>query len=128
MSLAIILLAGFGLTRITKLMRLPNVTAYIVSGVIIGPYGLNLISKEFIESTSFLSDVSLSLIAFSAGQFFKMKRLKRGIIPSSVIALTETLFCSLLMFIVCRFILRINLPFSLILSSIAGTTALPAPL
>ena len=65
MSLAIILLAGFGLTRITKLMRLPNVTAYIVSGVIIGPYGLNLISKEFIESTSFLSDVSLSLIAFS---------------------------------------------------------------
>ena len=68
------------------------------------------------------SDVSLSLIA-SAGQFFKMKRLKRGIIPSSVIALTETLFCSLLMFIVCRFILRINLPFSLILSSIAGTTA-----
>jgi len=123
MSLAIILLAGFGLTRITKLMRLPNVTAYIVSGVIIGPYGLNLISKEFIESTSFLSDVSLSLIAFSAGQFFKMKRLKRGIIPSSVIALTETLFCSLLMFIVCRFILRINLPFSLILSSIAGTTA-----
>ena len=52
-----------------------------------------------------------------------MKRLKRGIIPSSVIALTETLFCSLLMFIVCRFILRINLPFSLILSSIAGTTA-----
>ena len=123
MSLAIILLAGFGLTRITKLMRLPNVTAYIVSGVIIGPYGLNLISKEFVESTSFLSDVSLSLIAFSAGQFFKMKRLKRGIIPSSVIALTETLFCSLLMFIVCRFILRINLPFSLILSSIAGTTA-----
>ena len=52
-----------------------------------------------------------------------MKRLKRGIVPSTIIALTETLFCSLLMFVVCRFILRISLPFALILSSIAGTTA-----
>ncbi|MGI6510602.1 MAG: cation:proton antiporter [Erysipelotrichaceae bacterium] len=123
MALAIMLLSGFGLTRITKLMHLPNVTAYIVSGVLIGPYGLNLIPAEFVEATSFLSDVALSLIAFSAGQFFKMKRLKRGIVPSTVIALTETLFCSLLMFAVCRFILGISLPFALILSSIAGTTA-----
>lgn len=123
MALAIMLLSGFGLTRITKLMHLPNVTAYIVSGVLIGPYGLNLIPTEFVKATSFLSDVALSLIAFSAGQFFKMKRLKRGIVPSAIIALTETLFCSLLMFVVCRFILRISLPFALILSSIAGTTA-----
>ncbi len=123
MALAIMLLSGFGLTRITKLMHLPNVTAYIVSGVLIGPYGLDLIPSKFVEATSFLSDIALSLIAFSAGQFFKMKRLKRGIVPSTVIALTETLFCSLLMFVVCRLILRISLPFALILSSIAGTTA-----
>jgi len=123
MYLAIMLLSGFGLTRITKLMHLPNVTAYIVSGVLIGPHGLNLISKEFIEATSFLSDIALSLIAFSAGQFFKMKRLKRGIIPSTIIALSETLLCSLLMFFVFYVILKVNLPFSLILSSIAGTTA-----
>ncbi len=123
MALAIMLLSGFGLTRITKLMHLPNVTAYIVSGVLIGPYGLDLIPSKFVEATSFLSDMALSLIAFSAGQFFKMKRLKRGIVPSTVIALTETLFCSLLMFVVCRLILRISLPFALILSSIAGTTA-----
>lgn len=123
MYLAIMLLSGFGLTRITKLMHLPNVTAYIVSGVLIGPHGLNLISKEFVEATSFLSDIALSLIAFSAGQFFKMKRLKRGIIPSTIIALSETLLCSLLMFFVFYVILKVNLPFSLILSSIAGTTA-----
>jgi Kef-type K+ transport system membrane component KefB len=123
MYLAIMLLSGFGLTRITKLMHLPNVTAYIVSGVLIGPYGLNLIPKDFVAATSFLSDIALSLIAFSAGQFFKMKRLKRGIVPSTVIALSETLFCSLLMFFVFYVILKVNLPFSLILSSIAGTTA-----
>ncbi len=123
MALAIMLLSGFGLTRITKLMHLPNVTAYIVSGVIIGPYGFNLIASEFIEATAFLSDIALALIAFSAGQFFKMKRLKRGIVSSSIIALMETMFCSFLMFIVCFLVLRVNLVFSLILSAIACSTA-----
>ncbi|HQB31974.1 MAG TPA: cation:proton antiporter [Erysipelotrichaceae bacterium] len=122
-ALAIMLLAGFGLTRITKLAHLPNVTAYIVSGVIIGPYGFDLIPAEFVQATSFLSDVALSLIAFGAGQFFKMKRLKRGIVHSTVIALSETLFSSILMFLVSYVLLGISLPFSLILASIAGTTA-----
>ena len=42
-SIAIMLFAGFLLTRLTKLLRLPNVTAYIVAGILIGPFCLNLI-------------------------------------------------------------------------------------
>ena len=43
LCLAIILLTGFFLTRITRLLKLPNVTAYIFAGIIIGPYALNLV-------------------------------------------------------------------------------------
>ena len=38
-SVAVMLLSGFLLTRITKLLKLPNVTAYIVAGILIGPFG-----------------------------------------------------------------------------------------
>ena len=42
-SIAIMLFFGFLLTRLTKLLKLPNVTAYIIAGIIIGPYCINLI-------------------------------------------------------------------------------------
>ena len=42
-SVALMLFSGFLLTRVTKLLRLPNVTAYIVAGILIGPYCLNLV-------------------------------------------------------------------------------------
>ncbi|MEE3315160.1 MAG: cation:proton antiporter [Treponema sp.] len=48
-SIAIILLTGFLMTRLTKKLRLPNVTAYIVAGILIGPYCLNLIPPQIIE-------------------------------------------------------------------------------
>ena len=43
-SVALMLFAGFALTRLTKLLRLPNVTAYILAGILIGPYCLNPVS------------------------------------------------------------------------------------
>lgn len=42
-SVALMLFSGFLMTRITKLLRLPNVTAYIVAGILIGPYCLDLV-------------------------------------------------------------------------------------
>ena len=44
-SVAFMLFAGFLMTRITKLLKLPNVTAYIVAGILIGPFCLNLIQE-----------------------------------------------------------------------------------
>ena len=65
-ALAIILMLGFILSRVTKLLKLPNVTAYIIAGVIIGPYILGLIPNSIIENMSFLSDLALGFIAFGA--------------------------------------------------------------
>ena len=77
-SVALMLFSGFLLTRITKRLRLPNVTAYIVAGILIGPYGLNLVPQRIIDGTDFLSDIALAFIAFSTGEFFKLSVLKRN--------------------------------------------------
>ena len=54
-SIALMLACGFLMTRVTKKLRLPNVTAYIVGGILAGPYCLNLIPQKIIEGTLPLS-------------------------------------------------------------------------
>lgn len=48
-SVALMLFLGFAMTRITKALRLPDVTAYILTGIFIGPYCLNLIPANVID-------------------------------------------------------------------------------
>jgi len=69
-SISLMLFLGFSMTRITKRLKLPNVTAYIITGILIGPYCLDLIPAEFIAGTDFLADIALAFIAFSVGEFF----------------------------------------------------------
>ena len=71
LSLAIILLVGFLITRITKLLKLPNVTAYIIAGVLIGPTVFNIIPTDIVNRMGFVSDIALAFIAFGVGKFFK---------------------------------------------------------
>ena len=78
-SVAIMLICGFLMTRVTKKLRLPNVTAYIVVGILIGPFCLDLVPKTIIEGTGFLADIALAFIAFSTGEFFKFSKLKNSI-------------------------------------------------
>ena len=68
LCLAIILLSGFLLTRVTKLLKLPNVTAYILTGVLLGPFCFNVIPTEIINSLGFVTDVALGFIAFGVGR------------------------------------------------------------
>ena len=70
-SVALMLISGFAMTRITKKLKLPNVTAYIVAGILIGPYCLNLIPSNVVDGMSFIADIALAFIAFSTGEFFK---------------------------------------------------------
>ena len=71
LSLSLILFAGFFATRVTKLFRLPNVSGYIIAGMLIGPGMLHIIPEATIENLSFISDVALAFIAFDVGRFFK---------------------------------------------------------
>ena len=122
-SIALILACGFLMTRITKKLRLPNVTAYIVGGILAGPFCLNLIPQKIIEGTAFLPDIALAFIAFSTGEFFRLSSLKKN--GSKVITITvlESVGAAILVFLTCYFILHLNFAFSVVLGALATATA-----
>lgn len=122
-SIAIMLFFGFLLTRLTKLLKLPNVTAYIIAGIIIGPYCINLIPNYIINGMDFLSDIALAFIAFSTGEFFKFSVLKKNGLKVIIITIFESLMATILVFITCFVILHLNLSFSIILGALAAATA-----
>jgi Kef-type K+ transport system membrane component KefB len=122
-SIALMLLLGFLATRVTKLLHLPNVTAYIVTGILIGPYFLDLIPQSVIDGTSFLPDIALAFIAFSTGEFFRFDVLRRNGLRVVVITLMESLTASVFVFIVTFRCLGLSLPFSIVLAALAAATA-----
>lgn len=122
-SISLMLFLGFSMTRITKRLKLPNVTAYIITGILIGPYCLNLIPSDFIAATDFLADIALAFIAFSVGEFFKLSALKQNGGKAVIITLFEAVMASVAVFILTFFILRLNMAFSVVLSALASATA-----
>lgn len=122
-SIALMLLCGFLMTRLTKLLKLPNVTAYIVTGILLGPFCLDCIPQRIVDGTEFLSDVALAFIAFSTGEFFKFSKLKKSVGRVTVITLAEALTASLLVFVLTYYLLGLNLAFSIVLAALASATA-----
>ena len=122
-TVALMLLFGFGLTRITRLLKLPNVTAYIVTGILIGPYCLNLVPDIVIENTAFLPSIALSFIAFSTGQFFRLNALRGNGSKVLIITVFEACVASVFVFIAAYFVLGMDLAFSTVLAALASATA-----
>lgn len=122
-SVALMLFLGFAMTRLTKRLRLPNVTAYIITGILIGPYCMNLIPGSVIQGMDFLSDIALAFIAFSTGEFFKLSTLRKNGGKVVVITVLEACMASLVVFFVTYFVLGINLAFSVVLAALAAATA-----
>lgn len=122
-SIALMLIIGFAMTRITKKLRLPNVTAYILAGILMGPYCLHLVPVRMIAGMDFLSDIALAFIAFSTGEYFRFSTLKKNGGKVAVITVAEALVASLLVFVVAFFFLRLGLAFSLVLGALAAATA-----
>lgn len=122
-SVAIMLLSGFLMTRVTKKLRLPNVTAYIVAGILIGPFVLKLVPQQVIDGTEFLADIALAFIAFSTGEFFKLSTIKKNGMRVILITLAEALTATLLVFVLTYYILGLSLPFSIVLAALASATA-----
>lgn len=122
-TISLMLLVGFLMTGITKKLRLPNVTAYILTGILLGPFCLNLIPDSFVEGTGFLPDIALAFIAFSTGEFFKISALKRNGPKVIVITVLEALAASILIFILTYGILHLELSFSIVLAALAAATA-----
>ena len=122
-SVALMLAAGFLMTRVTKKLRLPNVTAYIIGGILAGPFVLNLIPNSVVEGTSFLPDIALAFIAFSTGEFFRLSSLKKNGGKVITITVLESCGAAVLVFLTCHLILGLNFAFSVVLGALATATA-----
>lgn len=77
LALGIAMAAGLLFTRIIKLVKLPNVTAYLIAGLLIGPSVIGLVGKESVKSFDIIVTLALGFIAFSIGGEFKLSTLKR---------------------------------------------------
>ena len=126
-SLAIALFLALLSSKLIKKLKLPNVTGYLISGLIAGPYCLKVLSKDIIEQLAIVPEVALGFIAFSIGAEFKLSYLKRVGKAPVIIAFTGGLGATLLVDLV--LILTGNdVAFSLILGAIASATAPAATL
>ncbi len=132
-SIAVILFGGFLGTRITKKLKLPNVTAYIIIGILLVPIWTiipgakteisGIIPKSVINGMEFLTEIALAFIAFSASEFFRIKTLKKAGISVIIITIFEAVGASILVFLVCKFALGIDTAFALVLAALASATA-----
>ncbi len=76
-ALGVILLLALLAGHVVKFLRVPEVTGYILAGVLVGPAGISLISHESLESLQVFSEVALGLILFSIGAVFEVVRFRR---------------------------------------------------
>ncbi len=123
LSVSVMLIAGFLMTRITKLLKLPNVTAYIVAGILIGPFCLHLVPDTIVSGTDFLPDIALAFIAFSTGEFFRLDTLRKNGPRVILITLAEAFLATILVFVLCVNILHLPMTFSVVLSALEAATA-----
>ncbi len=86
LNVGIILLFGFLFGKLVEQFRLPDITGYILAGVIIGPNGLNLISVSALESLGVITNIVLGIIAYQIGTELFIPILKSN--AKSVIMIT----------------------------------------
>lgn len=120
--IAIMLLAALLAGKVVKRMKLPNVTGYLVVGLLIGPNCFKILSDELIGSTSLITEFALGCIAFSIGEEFKISFLKKVGRAPIVIGVLEGLGA---VFVVDTILLIMgyDVTFALAMGAIASATA-----
>ena len=127
--IAIAMAAGLALSRLMKILNLPNVTGYLIAGVLIGPYVFNLVTVESIKSLKIITTTALGFIAFSIGGEFKLNFLKKLGAKIIIITVAQAAVTVLFVILALRFLPgEHSLPRALLLGAIAAATAPAATL
>ena len=84
--LGIAMVAGLVLSRVVKKLRLPNVTGYLIAGLLIGPCVLGLVPQAALDKLNIITTIALGFIAFSIGGEFKLSSIRS--IGKNVIIIT----------------------------------------
>ena len=141
----ILLIAALLSTRLMKLLKLPNVTGYIITGIIMGPFVFGLLFNNFtydgiktsviynyVDSIKWVSTIALGFIAFSIGSSFKTTALKavgKKVVVITILEAVLASVCVIVALTVAHFIdNRISWQLVLILGAIASATAPAATL
>ncbi len=126
---------GLLLGKVTKFIKLPNVTGYLLAGILVGPSILGLVNQTTVSGFQIIEEVALGFIAFSIGSELKISYFKRVGAKPIIIAFFEASFAVLLIFglmlgyfALTHNLTNLNLRFSLILAAIAAATAPAATL
>lgn len=140
-SLSIAMMAGLLMSRVAKVLKLPAVTAYLVGGILIGPYvlgqfgirGFGFISADNVKEYKIFCDVALGFIAFDIGNEFRLSQLRSIGKQATVIAFTQALSATILVdgaMIGLHFLMPdlMSLSMALVLGAIATATAPAATL
>ncbi len=104
LSISVALLVGLLMTRVLKPLKLPDVTAYLIAGVLVGPYclgalgigGLGFASADAVGALSLISEVALAFIAFSIGNEFRLNELKQTGRQAAVVGVVQALVAAVL--------------------------------
>ena len=139
LTLSMALLSGLLLSRVAKKLGLPAVTAYLVAGVIIGPFCLGRFGFIFTEANppqfySLLCDLALGFIAFAIGNEFRLAQLKKIGKQATVVGIFQAVFTTIVVdaaLISLSFILPegyLPLPAAIVLGAVATATAPAATL
>ena len=141
LPLAIALIAGLMLSRLAKLASLPAVTAYLIAGILIGPYllgaigvpGLGFTSAANVKSFGVICDVALGFIAFSIGNEFRLPQLKKIGKQATAIGIFQAVVATVLVdaaLIALHFAMpdKLPLPAAIVLGAVASATAPAATL
>ena len=141
LALSVAMLAGLLMSRLTKIWNLPAVTAYLVAGILIGPYclgrlgiaGIGFVSSEDVARYNIISDAALGFIAFAMGSEFRLEDLRHMGKKVTVIAVFQALVATLFVDIalgVVHFLMPDRFPLSaaITLGAIATATAPAATL
>ena len=140
LSLSIALLAGLLLSRLAKMVQLPAVTAYLVAGVLIGPFLLGAldvpgigITHEQLEGFGLIPDLALGFIAFAMGNEFRLSQLKKLGKQATVIGVFQAVFTTVIVdavLIGLHFLMpdKFSLAAALVLGAVATATAPAATL
>jgi Kef-type K+ transport system membrane component KefB len=121
-GLSLFLFGGLSISRLAKLLHLPNVTGFLFAGLLLGPYLFNIVPIEITENLDIISDLALGFIAFTIGSEFKLSYFKRVGITPIVIALFEAILAVVLV-VIALLMMGQSLPFALVLGAIAAATA-----
>ena len=140
LTLSIALLSGLMLSRVVKLLGLPAVTAYLIAGVLIGPFLLGKLGIGFNDIDNkphdykILCDLALGFIAFAIGNEFRVSQLKKIGRQATVIGIFQALFtCIVVDIVLIAFSLIVGndvfpLSAAIVLGAVATATAPAATL